>query len=105
MLYTYEHLEHFLCVWIHLDELLVQSRNLEDEIKTKPELHKSTLFYHVQPFRNLNLIATVGRLIGGVQFLPVISKQNHYQTTKALIKTERCAFPNQSNNFAWKKKI
>lgn len=35
MLYTYQHLEHFLGVWIHLDELLVQSRNLQDEIKNK----------------------------------------------------------------------
>ena len=32
MFYTHQHLQHFLSVWIDLDELLVQSRYLEEEI-------------------------------------------------------------------------
>lgn len=27
-----QHLEHFFCVWIHLNDLLVQSRNLWDVV-------------------------------------------------------------------------
>lgn len=43
--HTYQHLEHLLCVWVHLDELLVQSRNLEEEINLAHLSSAISLFY------------------------------------------------------------
>lgn len=43
---AHHHLEHFLCVWVHLDELLVQSRNLEDEIHNNKLSELSSLTFH-----------------------------------------------------------
>lgn len=46
---TYQHLEHFLRVWVHLDQLLVQSRNLQDEINQQMSFFLCLLW--AQPFR------------------------------------------------------
>lgn len=45
MSYTHQHLQHFLSVWIDLDELLVQSRNLEEEINKQQISCLSCIFF------------------------------------------------------------
>ena len=71
---THQHLQHFLCVWVHFNELVVESRDL-DKTKNKTNFYTTTCEWHISS--GTWFMPTINWKVVSIPNCPICTSYNH----------------------------